>query len=245
MADDVGRRRLPAWAWVLTALLWAIAGAAVWLVYRWPHYIDLLSKPRQELVRYAPALAIPAFLLALLVHLVALAARNWDRVRRHWRWVVRGIALVFGIAQGILAWLASRLPAAHGSTFKLKHEIIRYGAAFTAVMFVIFFLIGLIPWVFDLAEGRSFRAFVAVRHVRASKSGFLTVISVLSILGVAVSSCALCGVTSVMGGFGSDLKRKILGNNAHITIDTRDIGGFKDWDGVRDRRRLVAGVASA
>src|SRR5260370_38410575 len=91
------------------------------------------------------------------------------------------------------------------------------------------YMSGPIPWIVGLAEGRSLRSFVAVRHVRASKSGFLTVISVLSILGVAVSSCALCGVTSVMGGFGADLKRKILGNNAHITIDTSDIGGFTEW----------------
>jgi lipoprotein-releasing system permease protein len=48
-----------------------------------------------------------------------------------------------------------------------------------------------------------------------------------------------------MGGFGADLKRKILGNNAHITIDTSDIGGFKDWEPVLDRVRLAPGVAAA
>jgi len=144
-----------------------------------------------------------------------------------------------------LAYKASRLPAPHGSTFKLREEIVRYGAAGTAVVFVIALMVSLMPWFFDRLEGRSFRSFVAVRHVRASKSGFLTVISVLSICGVALSSCALCGVTSVMGGFGQDLKRKILGNNAHITIDTGTVGGFRDWDDVLSRVRVVPGVSAA
>jgi lipoprotein-releasing system permease protein len=33
---------------------------------------------------------------------------------------------------------------------------------------------------------------------------------------------------SIMGGFGNDLKRKILGNNAHVIVD-RERGGFTDW----------------
>jgi len=166
-------------------------------------------------------------------------------LKRSWRRWIRNLAIAFGVTHAVLAWLALRLPAPHGTSFKLKHEAIRYGAAATAVIFTIFALVALMPWFFDRLEGRTFRSFVAVRHVRASKSGFLTVISVLSILGVAVSSCALCGVTSVMGGFGQDLKRKILGNNAHITIDTSAIGGFKDWQEALNRVRLVPGIAAA
>jgi lipoprotein-releasing system permease protein len=161
-----------------------------------------------------------------------------------WPWV-RGGAIGFGLAHAALAWRASRLPAPHGSVFKIKDEVLRYGAAVTAVFFVVLGMIAILPWVFDRLEGRSFRSFVAMRHVRASKSGFLTIISILSICGVALSSCALCGVTSVMGGFGQDLKRKILGNNAHITIDTSAIGGFTDWDDVLTNVRNVPGVVAA
>src|SRR5262249_40692503 len=82
-------------------------------------------------------------------------------------------------------------------------------------------------------------SFVAARHVRATKSGFLTVISVLSILGVAVSSCALCSVTSIMGGFGADLKRKILSNNAHIVVDVNRPGGFSDWEDKLGKVRMA------
>jgi len=167
------------------------------------------------------------------------------RETSHWRWWVGGLAAILGSAHIELAWKARRLPVVHGSVFKFKHEIIRYGAAATAVLFAVLFLVSLMPWIFDLLEGQSFRSFVAVRHVRAGKSGFLTVISVLSILGVAVSSCALCGVTSVMGGFGQDLKRKILGNNAHITIDTSAMGGFSNYENALDNVRIVPGVAAA
>jgi len=229
----------------MTAILAASCAVSTWLLIRSSSLFDPASKPRQELFRDGAIGTGFLFGVALVAGLIRWAAHNSESIRHHWRGWVRGFAIGFGILHGTLAWLASRLPAPHGSTFKLKHEVIRYAAAATAVTFVILFMVGLIPWLFDRAEGRSFRSFVAVRHVRASKSGFLTVISFLSILGVAVSSCALCGVTSVMGGFGADLKRKILGNNAHITIDTGDINGFTDWQDVLQHVRLVPGVTAA
>jgi lipoprotein-releasing system permease protein len=245
VSEDDRNRHLPWWTWAISAALAAITGGLAWMIFRWPHFLDALPKSKQELVRYAPLLAGIPLVISLLVSCIALAFRNMDRLKRNWRKWVGGFAVGFGFLHAFLAWAASRLPAGHASTFKLKHEAVRYAAAATAVVFVILLMMSLIPWLFDRAEGRSFRAFVAVRHVRASKSGFLTVISVLSILGVAVSSCALCGVTSVMGGFGADLKRKILGNNAHITIDTSNINGFKDWQPVLDAVRVVPGVAAA
>ncbi len=77
----------------------------------------------------------------------------------------------------------------------------------------------LLPHGLDAIEGINFRSLVAARHLRAKKSGFLAAISFLSILAVSVSSCALTTTLSVMGGFRQDLKRKILGNNAHIVVD--------------------------
>jgi lipoprotein-releasing system permease protein len=96
----------------------------------------------------------------------------------------------------------------------------------------------------------------------------LTVISILSISGVFISSLALCAVVSIMGGFGADLKNKILGNNAHISIDGLTPGdsagappptmpaalgadataaplGSLAWDDLLDKVRLVEGVVAA
>ncbi len=94
-----------------------------------------------------------------------------------------------------------------------------------------------LPKLFDSLEGRSAELLVAVRQLRARKSGFLTVISFLAFLGVGLGSFALCMTISVMGGFGNDLKRKILGNNAHVIVD-RERGGFNDW------RPLLAQIAA-
>lgn len=103
------------------------------------------------------------------------------------------------------------------------------------------------------ALGRSLRVheFIAVRHLRGRKSGFLTAIGILSILGVSFSSCTLTTVLSVMGGFSNDLKQKIIRTNAHVVVDAYggDLGdasgsGPGDWRAsvraVRGARGVVA-----
>ena len=77
-------------------------------------------------------------------------------------------------------------------------------------------------------ERTGFESLVAARHLRSKKSGFLTTISLLSVLAVSVSCMALTTTLSVMGGFRNDLKRKILGNNAHIVVD-REHGHIEGW----------------
>jgi lipoprotein-releasing system permease protein len=84
------------------------------------------------------------------------------------------------------------------------------------------------PKLFDRLEKVAAELTIAVRQLRARKSGFLTVISFLAFLGVGLGSFALCMTISIMGGFGNDLKHKILGNNAHVVVD-RERGGFTDW----------------
>src|SRR5690606_1241657 len=103
---------------------------------------------------------------------------------------------------------------------------IRAGAALSVTGLVVCLLALAIPSVLNAFERGDFISFVAARHVRSKKSGFLTIISLLSILGVALSSFALCAVISIMGGFGADLKAKILDNNANIRIESPDAGGF-------------------
>ncbi|PIE06248.1 MAG: hypothetical protein CSA75_00525 [Sorangium cellulosum] len=168
---------------------------------------------------------------------------SWMRRKR--RGLLIGSTLFYGITFGVLTAIAVQLPKPRGTQFVLHHEVLRMVALFSGVLFLLGVLALMLPVILNVLEGRSFISFVGARHVRATKSGFLTVISVLSIAGVAVSSCALVSVISIMGGFGADLKRKILGNNAHITIDIQDQGGFDEWDAVLQRVRLLEGVAAA
>jgi lipoprotein-releasing system permease protein len=156
-----------------------------------------------------------------------------------------GAEVVLGLAFLVMTKISLGLPVLKGARYILSHELTRFGALITGVLFLLGVLAATLPWLLDRLEGRSFISFVGARHVRATKSGFLTVISVLSICGVAVSSCALCSVVSIMGGFGQDLKRKILGNNAHITIDMpAQLTGFADYGPRIDRLRQIPGVAA-
>ncbi len=61
--------------------------------------------------------------------------------------------------------------------------------------------------------------FISWRYlVTKRKEKFISLISVISILGVAIGVAALIVVTAVMTGFDQDLREKIVGNYAHITL---------------------------
>ena len=61
---------------------------------------------------------------------------------------------------------------------------------------------------------------VTLRFLKArKKDGFLNVISIFSFIGIALGVAVLIIVMSVMNGFRSELINKIVGFNAHITVD--------------------------
>jgi lipoprotein-releasing system permease protein len=145
---------------------------------------------------------------------------------------------------GLVIWVQS-LPTLRGTAWSIQDTLIRATTILAGMFSTLVLLALLLPYILDRLEGRRFTSFVAARHVRSQKSGFLTVISILSICGVAISSCALSSVVSVMGGFSQDLKRKILGNNAHIVIDTTAGTPFADYEATLERVRGVPGVVGA
>ncbi len=159
--------------------------------------------------------------------------------------VLQVLAVTTGLLFAGLTFWSFKLPVLRGSMWSLKDTLIKAGAVVSGVLFILFVLALLLPWLLDRLEGRTFSSFVGARHVRSPKSGFLTVISVLSICGVALSSCALSSVVSVMGGFSSDLKRKIIGNHAHITIDQETAAPWGEYEEALDQVRLVPGVTAA
>jgi lipoprotein-releasing system permease protein len=138
-----------------------------------------------------------------------------------------------------------RLPKLRGSAWSLKDVLVRGGAIMVGVVLIVCLVGAIIPLVLDRLEAGRFSSFVAARHVRAKKSGFLTLISALSIFAVALGSFSLSGAISVMGGFSADLKRKILGNNAHIVIDMTSQAPFGDYAPMLVRLRAVKGVIGA
>jgi lipoprotein-releasing system permease protein len=195
---------------------------------------------------YWPAAVLAVFVFAITPLLLRRGKLRWEQSKS------RALTWWFGIVVGLggvgLTFASMRVakPVVNVGRYDYSQEIVRVSALVCGVVFVIYSLLVLLPLMLDWLQGRGFVSFVSARMLGASKNGFLTVISVLSMLGVGVSSCALCSVTSIMGGFGHDLKRKILGNTAHVVIDVSQPSGYADWKRVlRSTRGALAAVGGA
>ena len=90
---------------------------------------------------------------------------------------------------------------------------------------------------------------IAVRFLRAKKRrSLLSLISVLAVGGVALGVAALIVVLAVLAGFETNLKNKLLGLSAHVTIyrsSFRNDGNIEDWPKVLEKIKSVPGVVSA
>ncbi len=201
------------------------------LTQRW---MDL---PEEFKIGVSVGMVLFAFLMIML--LVRQLSRNNSRM------LLAAAAVNFGGLAAILVNRTLALPPHRAGVFVLWEQAVRAGAALSVTGLVVCLLALAVPSVLNSFERGDFISFVAARHVRSKKSGFLTIISLLSILGVALSSFALCAVISIMGGFGADLKTKILNNNANIRIESPDAGGFEYWREILEKTRNMEGVAAA
>lgn len=76
---------------------------------------------------------------------------------------------------------------------------------------------------------KSISLMIGLRYTRAKKDNhFISFISLVSMLGIALGIIVLITVMSVMNGFESELKERILGMVPHIVIGDRG-DGFEDW----------------
>ncbi len=71
---------------------------------------------------------------------------------------------------------------------------------------------------------------IGLRYTRAKRRNhFISFISLVSIAGLALGVMALITVLSVMNGFESELRERILGMASHATIREAS-GGLRDWE---------------
>jgi lipoprotein-releasing system permease protein len=93
---------------------------------------------------------------------------------------------------------------------------------------------------------RPLEVFIGLRYTRAKRRNhFISFISLTSMLGVALGVTALITVLSVMNGFESQLRERILGMTAHATV-IKPGGLLPDWPQVKaalDGREGVLGAA--
>jgi lipoprotein-releasing system permease protein len=160
-----------------------------------------------------------------------------DRARAIFFWVLDA-ALLAGVAY-VVTQLPSRPP--DGNPDLLLKPIIRHVVTTFALMRL---MVRALPFALDAIERIGLMPLVASRHLRSKKSGFLAAISMLSVMAVMVSCIALTVTLSVMGGFRNDLKRKILSNNAHISID-KARGAITDWRDVLGQTQRIEHVTGA
>jgi len=90
-----------------------------------------------------------------------------------------------------------------------------------------------------------FELFLALRYLRPKRT-FVSIITLISILGVALGVAVLIIVISVMSGFDHDLRDKILGFNAHLTVTTADgvpMRHYREVAAIVATNKNVAGVS--
>ncbi|MDG4868090.1 lipoprotein-releasing ABC transporter permease subunit [Guyparkeria sp. 1SP6A2] len=82
---------------------------------------------------------------------------------------------------------------------------------------------------------RTFEWMIGLRYTRAKRRNrFVSFISATSIIGITLGVTALIVVISVMNGFQDELRERILGMTAHVTLAERD-GTLSDWREVAER----------
>jgi lipoprotein-releasing system permease protein len=195
-----------------------------------------LPRPQMMLLAASSTLAGTGLFIGLVS-----ATASWSLISESLRkriWLIVDVALL--VATVFAAIKLPAQPVLHDSQ-TLTLAVLRHAIT---TLFTLRLLVRVLPFVMNLIERLGFQPMVAARHLRSKKSGFLAAISLLSILAVTVSSCALTTTLSVMGGFRSDLKRKILGNNAHIVLD-REHSSIEGWAPLLKTARELPGVTGA
>lgn len=83
-------------------------------------------------------------------------------------------------------------------------------------------------------------AFVGLRYARSRGSRFLSFMTWVSLLGLSLGVIALIVVVSVMNGFDSELKRRILGAVPHVVVQGVNIEALKRTPGVEAVARFAS-----
>jgi lipoprotein-releasing system permease protein len=89
----------------------------------------------------------------------------------------------------------------------------------------------------------SFSLFLALRYLKPKRT-FLSIITLISILGVMLGITVLILVISVMTGFEQELRRKVIGFDAHVMVSEPSTGVLEDWPMVAEEVSRAAEVVA-
>jgi lipoprotein-releasing system permease protein len=88
---------------------------------------------------------------------------------------------------------------------------------------------------------RSFSLFLALRYLKPKRT-FLSIITLVSIMGVTLGIMVLILVISVMTGFEQELRRKVIGFDAHVLVSSPATGVMDDWESAAEELASFPGV---
>ena len=92
----------------------------------------------------------------------------------------------------------------------------------------------------------AFERAVAFRYLRARKGErFVSIIAVFSLLGIALGVATLIIVMSVMNGFRAELRERVIGLNAHVTVTPERGARLEGADAIAARLAALPGVVQA
>jgi lipoprotein-releasing system permease protein len=88
--------------------------------------------------------------------------------------------------------------------------------------------------------------FIARRYLKSRRrENFISLISLISIAGVALGVIALDCALSMMNGFETEVRQRIVNTTAHISVYSYAGEGFANWESVVKRVQEVPGVVAA
>jgi lipoprotein-releasing system permease protein len=91
----------------------------------------------------------------------------------------------------------------------------------------------------------SLELFIARRYFTSRhRQGFLSVLGAISIGVVLLSTASLLIVMSVMNGFETEVRNRIIGTMAHIMVSSQYLSGIERWDKVQKEIESVEGVVA-
>ncbi len=91
-----------------------------------------------------------------------------------------------------------------------------------------------------------YELFLALRYLRArQKRRLVRVTALIAVVGIAVGVAALMFALALAHGFRDEMRDKILGGTAHLTVMRADGQPMPDHKGVADRIAAIDGVEAA
>jgi lipoprotein-releasing system permease protein len=92
----------------------------------------------------------------------------------------------------------------------------------------------------------TYELFIAKRYLRSKRArGFVSVIAFIAAAGVVLGVAALIIMLSVTNGFTGEVKSRLIGMNAHVSITKHHGDTFSDYKEIIDKAGEFAGVAAA